>query len=137
MMDRVIFSERLKALKLAKDTTSAAIARHLGIAKQSVHTWETMKTLPSADKLVELADFFDVPLDYLTGRGIFHNWEQIMENKDRLFDFLENDVIPELKEFHLRDASEKQLMYVLPAFIDHVHFTENGKMQVFLFADKH
>ena len=136
-MDRVIFSERLKALKLAQNTTSAAIARHLGIAKQSVHTWETMKTLPSADKLVELADYFDVPLDYLTGRGIFHNWEQIMENKDRLFDFLENDVIPELKEFHLRDASEKQLMHVLPAFIDHVHFAENGKMQVFLFADKH
>ena len=69
MIDRVIFSERLKALKQAKNTTSVAIALHLGIAKQSVHTWETMKTLPSADKMVELADYFDVSLDYLVGRS--------------------------------------------------------------------
>ena len=69
MIDRVIFSERIKALKQVQKTTTVAIAAHLGIAKQSVHTWETMKTLPSADKLAELADYFDVSLDYLVGRS--------------------------------------------------------------------
>lgn len=69
MIDRVIFSERLKALKQAKNATSVSIADHLGIAKQSVHTWETMKTLPSSDKLVELADYFEVSIDYLVGRS--------------------------------------------------------------------
>ena len=69
MIDRVIFSDRLKALKQARKTTTVAIAVHLGIAKQSVHTWETMKTLPSADKLAELADFLDCSIDYLVGRS--------------------------------------------------------------------
>ena len=69
MIDRIIFSERLKNLKHARKLTTVAIASQLGIAKQSVHTWETMKTLPSADKLVELADLLDCSLDYLCGRS--------------------------------------------------------------------
>ena len=69
MIDKIIFSERLKTLKNSKNITTVAIANKLGITKQSVHTWETMKTLPSADKLAELADFFDVSLDYLVGRS--------------------------------------------------------------------
>ena len=68
MIDKIIFSERFKTLKHSKNITTVAIANKLGITKQSVHTWETMKTLPSADKLVELADYFGVSIDYLVGR---------------------------------------------------------------------
>jgi transcriptional regulator with XRE-family HTH domain len=45
------------------------IAEALTISKQSIHQWETTKTVPSADKLVELADYFVVSLDYLVGRS--------------------------------------------------------------------
>ena len=69
MINRNIFSDRLKALKMANNVTSIAIAKALNITKQSVHTWESMKTIPSADKLLELADYFDVSLDYLVGRS--------------------------------------------------------------------
>jgi transcriptional regulator with XRE-family HTH domain len=40
----------------------------LGIKKQAVHQWETMKNIPSTDALIALADYFDVSLDYLVGR---------------------------------------------------------------------
>ena len=69
MIDRNIFSERLNLLKTKKNITTVSLASALSIAKQSVHTWENMKTIPSSDKLVELADYFDVSLDYLVGRS--------------------------------------------------------------------
>ncbi|MEV2369610.1 helix-turn-helix transcriptional regulator [Paenibacillus larvae] len=69
MIDRKTFSTRFKQLKEDKQVSTVSIGRELGITKQSVHGWEISKTIPSADKLVELADYFDVSLDYLVGRS--------------------------------------------------------------------
>jgi transcriptional regulator with XRE-family HTH domain len=69
MLDRKIFSERLKSLRNHRDFTMVEIALSLGISKQSIHQWETMKTVPSADKLVELADALGCSIDYLVGRS--------------------------------------------------------------------
>ena len=69
MLNRKIFVERLKLLRDQKHITMVDVAETLGIRKQSIHQWETTKALPSADKLVELADVLDVSLDYLVGRS--------------------------------------------------------------------
>ena len=69
MIDRKIFADRLKQLREVRQVSAYAIARDLGITKQSVHTWETTKTVPSADKLVELADLLECSVDYLVGRS--------------------------------------------------------------------
>lgn len=68
MINKNIFSARLKLLRETNKLTIVDIATKLGIAKQSVHTWETMKTIPSADKLFDLAEMLDVSIDYLVGR---------------------------------------------------------------------
>ena len=68
MIDRKIFSDRIKAQRHSKGITMVDIARALNISKQSIHQWEAMKTIPSADKLAELADFLDCSIDYLIGR---------------------------------------------------------------------
>lgn len=68
MINKNIFSTRLKQLREANKLTIVDIATKLGIAKQSVHTWETMKTIPSSDKLFDLAEMLDVSIDYLVGR---------------------------------------------------------------------
>ena len=69
MLDRNIFSERLKTVRLMKNLTMVDIANALGISKQSVHEWQTKQSTPSVDKLLALADYFDVSLDYLVGRS--------------------------------------------------------------------
>jgi len=69
MVDRKIFSERLKSRRNHRGLTMVEIARTLEISKQSIHQWETMKTLPSADKLSELADVLGCSIDYLVGRS--------------------------------------------------------------------
>jgi transcriptional regulator with XRE-family HTH domain len=68
MIDRKIFSKRLKELRDHRKLTMVDVARTLEISKQSIHQWEAMKTVPSSDKLVELADILGCSLDYLVGR---------------------------------------------------------------------
>ena len=68
MIDRKIFSERMKHARRERGLTLADIARKLSVVKQSVHTWENTKTLPTLDKAAALADLLGVSLDYLTGR---------------------------------------------------------------------
>lgn len=69
MLNREIFSIRLYKLRTEKNISIVDLARKIGLKKQSVHTWENQKTVPSADKLIALADYFDVSLDYLVGRS--------------------------------------------------------------------
>ena len=68
MIDRITFSERLKCLRTQNNQTMVDIANALNINKTSVFTWESTKTIPTADKLLELANHFDVSIDYLIGR---------------------------------------------------------------------
>ena len=67
MIDREIFSRRLKELRAAKGFTATSLARTLGLTQQSVSTWESTKTVPSADKLVELAQLLGCSIDHLCG----------------------------------------------------------------------
>ena len=69
MFNRDVFSKRLKILRSERRVTMVDVAGALNISKQSIHQWETMRTIPNADKLTALADFFDVSLDYLVGRS--------------------------------------------------------------------
>jgi transcriptional regulator with XRE-family HTH domain len=54
---------------MSRNLTMVELARTLGISKQSIHQWETMRTIPSADSLIELADALVCSLDYLAGRS--------------------------------------------------------------------
>lgn len=68
-MNRELFSTRLKSLRNQKQLTMVDIAEALNINKTSVFTWESTKTIPSTEKLIELADYFNVSIDYLVGRS--------------------------------------------------------------------
>lgn len=64
----MIFSERLKTLRKEKKLTQKEIAEQIGIKQNSYSDWETGKNEPSLEKLIVLADFFEVSLDWLVGR---------------------------------------------------------------------
>lgn len=80
--------------------------------------------------LCALADYFDVPLDYLTGRGIFENWEKIMQYKDivlkLLYEQYKDLKSPVLSFRALDDLDEKTLIHILPAIIERVEVDETG-----------
>ena len=63
------FPDRLKELRKAKGVTQKAMAKFLDVTEQHYQRYEYGKHEPNLDAINKLADFFDVSLDYLTGRS--------------------------------------------------------------------
>ena len=64
----MIFSERLKELRLEKDLSQKEVADLVHVNRVTYTNWETGKREPSFENLVKLADLLDVSLDWLFGR---------------------------------------------------------------------
>lgn len=62
---------KLKELRIENGLTQQALAEKLGISRVNYTRYETNASCPDYDTLVALADFFDVPLDYIFSR---HNY---------------------------------------------------------------
>lgn len=62
------FGERLLALRTERHITQQALADYMGLSRWSVSNYEAGKNKPDFDGLMLLADYFEVSLDYLTGR---------------------------------------------------------------------
>lgn len=59
---------RIRALREDRDLRQIDVADATGIDQKTLSNYETGKTLPDAEGLVRLADFFGVSIDYLVGR---------------------------------------------------------------------
>lgn len=59
---------RIRALREDRDLRQIDVAYATGIDQKTLSNYETGKTLPDADGLIRLADFFGVSIDYLVGR---------------------------------------------------------------------
>ena len=62
------FSIRLREIRIKSGKTQKEIAEVLKMQLRSYQFYEEGKAEPSIKKLIALADFFDVTLDYLMGR---------------------------------------------------------------------
>ena len=67
-MDRPAFGTTLQNLRKEKKITQEQLATHLGVSPQAVSKWEN-GSYPESDLLPAIADYFDVSIDYLYGRG--------------------------------------------------------------------
>ena len=60
--------ERMRELRAEKRKTQRELAEFLGMKLRGYQCYEMGETEPSLDKLFRLADYYQVSLDYLTGR---------------------------------------------------------------------
>ena len=65
--DRQIFGESLKELRLDQNIGQNLLAQKLGLSNSSISYWENGKQEPCATAIFKLAQYFDVPADYLLG----------------------------------------------------------------------
>ena len=63
------FSFRIKELREERGLSQARLAKELGVGVGSVGMWESTQEIPPVKKLVKIADYFHVTLDYLVGRS--------------------------------------------------------------------
>lgn len=62
------FNERLKELRQQSPMLQKDIAASIGISVRTFQQYEQGKAEPNIEKLIKLADIFDVTLDYLMCR---------------------------------------------------------------------
>ena len=58
--------DRIKLLCDERDMNLTSLERELGFGKSTMRKWD--KNAPSIDKVMQVADFFGVSLDYIIGR---------------------------------------------------------------------
>ena len=64
-----MFSSRLRQLRLSKNVTAKAMSEYLNMVYRNYQRYEKGEVDPPLSKVIALADFFDVSLDYLVGRS--------------------------------------------------------------------
>ena len=63
------FSVRLKQLRSTRNLSQKTVAEAVGMAPMAYQRYEYGTREPAFSKLIALADYFDVSLDYLVGRS--------------------------------------------------------------------
>ena len=91
--------KRLKELRLNKNLTQQQLGKLLSVSGQTILNWENDITYPSVKKLIELASFFDVSIDYLLD----------FKEKDTNFDKIINI---------LNDYEKEDLIKLIATFVD-------------------
>ena len=64
-----IFGVHLKNLRKSRKLTQKQLALEIGASERGIQQYELGVRKPTYDKLIALADYFDVSLDYLVGRS--------------------------------------------------------------------
>ena len=80
-MESILY-QRIKQLCSRKGITIAKLESDLGFGNSSIKKWEKSSS-PSIDKMVKVATYFDVSIDYLMGRtDIESSMSEIIGDED-------------------------------------------------------
>lgn len=101
------FSERLKQLREEKNKTLGQMAEDLNTTKASLSRYENDMRKPKMDFTQEIADYFNVSIDYLLGRTDIRQPEKNNETIENIRQALEDT--PDLLEFFDEMAKRKDL----------------------------
>lgn len=63
-----IIGDRLRALRKDRGLTQVQMAQYLNVQQSRINRYETGASTPGPEVFIQLADFFDVSMDYLYGR---------------------------------------------------------------------
>lgn len=112
------FSERFKELRSSRKLSQQELADRLGTSKSSINMYERGEREPGLEMLENIADFFNVDMDYLIGKTQTAN--QALENKEKSTPQTERDVLKQkiiellaqLNEEELKEAA-RYLAYLI------------------------
>lgn len=65
------FPARLRKLREERRQSRAVVSELCGLDRDAVRSYEREERSPNVKSLIALADYFEVSLDYLTGRTNF------------------------------------------------------------------
>lgn len=135
MSYRNLFSQRLGQLRKEKGLSYAQLGEKLGVSDEAVRLMEKSKRSPSFEVLCSIAEVFDVPVDYLLGRGVFANWEKVLQYKEQICrKFSEEHPIVSQLGINLMELSDANFMKVMASMVEKMEFTEgDGQPNINIF----
>lgn len=68
MKNKTLFGQRLRFLREQQGLTQPELAQRLDTVKQNISRYELNLAEPEYSILIQIADYFDVTVDYLLGR---------------------------------------------------------------------
>lgn len=99
-------AEQLKSLQLSTGLTQTELAKKLNISQQSYVRWENGKVTPSLEKLNDIVHFFEVSIDYLSGKQNTVEQGDDLDNIELLFRLNSKGMSEEEKEIFKRELIE-------------------------------
>lgn len=76
-----MFSQRLRLLRKEKRLTSKELGKLFQLAESTISGYETGARKPDLETVEKFADYFEVSVDYLSGRSEIRNAEEIVKSK--------------------------------------------------------
>ena len=75
-------NNKIKELRKKKKLTQEELAQKINVTKLTISRWERGERVPKSDKAQQLAEFFEVSVDYLLGYdNVSKNFEEIFRLK--------------------------------------------------------
>lgn len=87
--------ERFAELMKEKGVTAYKVSSDTGIAQSTLSDWKSGKITPKIDKLILLANYFDVDVEYLVGNSNVRKKE--MSNEELHFFMQQGEMLQEQK----------------------------------------
>lgn len=120
--------ERLVGLRKSRHLTQKQVAEGVNITEVAVQNYESGRRKPNYDTLIALANFFNVPLDFLVGRGIYQNWDLVMKYKEQVVDALIQEFdeldIPLMPKQYILSLSEKDFIEIFRSMVEYIDIQE-------------
>ena len=106
------FKDRLKELRMMKGLSQVALADKLDVSKSTIGAYETGDRSPSREGLEQIADFFNVDMDYLLGRddgSMYYMSPEVAFKAQEIYEDPDTRILLDAK----RDLSTEDLDVVL------------------------
>lgn len=114
------FPEKLYKLRTQEGYSQEDLAAKLDVSRQAVSKWEMGVALPETGKLIDIARFFDVSIDYLLKDGLQLDSD---EGLDRLvlkflgyaqdMDALSKELVDILKDGVIDDGEKERMKSII------------------------
>lgn len=109
------FTKKLKLLLEVSHIDFATLSKELSIGKNSMSYWENNGNLPKGETLSKIANYFNVPVEYFLGTGVFADWDNIVKYRERVIESL-SDTMSFMSKKILDGVNDVVLVRLVQAF---------------------
>ena len=79
-------AQKLKALRIRQGLSKEALAKCLNVSKSTITAWETGANVPNTEKLLAIANFYNVSTDWIFSNELqeielLHAWRNLSPEK--------------------------------------------------------